>query len=279
MKVEKTENSAVDDALVNVWTPHDLDLLCSKTPMKDESADHFLRAAYRDGMLIPYADPFAQVDPFEMTLEGREVPDPRAFQTLERMHITKRNEYQIDLDMISDTPEAIEYVENAHTGLVANFNYLPYELARFVVPENRVGIVRTLETDLSWDDPNIQWPRGDALFHERQDVDVRWYLKVESFDTKNPVDPYTYRGPLVPPEVEIPGTPFGPLPSWREMRFLWGSYCPVFFILPPNTLLSLWIVFHDGSCNAPLRSASGRFTGMLQAQSSMRAYRNVTTGW
>jgi hypothetical protein len=279
MRFAKTENAAVDDTLVKIWGPQDLLEITSDIPMKNESSDHFLKTLIDAGALSKPRNPFAQVDPYEMVIEGQEIPDPRVPQCLLGMKPTPRREYEVDLDQLCKTPEVIRYVENCNTEVVGNFQYLPYELARFVVPENQIGIVKTIETDMTWEDPTTTWPRGDCIYHERFDVNVKWYLKVESFDVGNPVDPYSYRGPLIPPEVQIPGTPFGPLPVWREMRFMWGHYNPVFFVLPPNTLLSLWIEFQVGSCNIPLRSVSGRFTGMLQAQDNMKAFRNVTTGW
>jgi hypothetical protein len=278
MRPAKTESGGVQDALVNLWDGDDLDALLSREPMKSKSAHEFMLEMIADGAISPPNDPFAHSDPFAMIVEAGDVPDPRVERTLSEMHITKRREFEIDLDMLSMTPEVLQYVDNGRSFLLPNADALPYELARFYVPDNRIGIIKTIETDMAWDDPNIQWPRGDSLFMTREDVDVTWHLRLESLDPKSPVDPYSYRE-LIPPQFDLPGVPYPSLPHWDDMRFLWGTYCPVFMVIPPNTLMSLWIWFSATSCNLPLRNIGGRFTGCLQAQSSMRTYRNVTMGW
>jgi hypothetical protein len=280
MKVRQTENAAVDGALVEVWGQSDLEVLTDGVALKDESSDSFLWDLYEQGALEPPIDPFLPVDPYQLILEGQETVDPRAVKALAGMEITPRRDPVVDFDMLAMTAEVMQYVDNAKTWEVANFNYLPYELARFVVPNNQVGIVRTIETDLTFDDVTLDFPeRGDCIYWERLEAYFVWMLRVEHLDPKAPPNPYGYRGPLIPPDVQIPGTPYGNLPQWREMRFQWGKFNPVYIIIPENTLLSLWIVFENGSCNVPLRSVSGRFTGFRQSQASWKAYHNLTTAW
>ncbi len=276
------QNRAITNAWAQNWGESDFDALTGGPRTKDESASDFLSSLFRDGVFSPIKDPLIPYDPNRINWEGREIPNPRIIQALEGKKLLPRAQFQIDLDQMYLTPEVLRYQENAHNvmspGLPDGFLYLPYELARFITPQESIGVVRTVETDIEWEDPLIRWPRGDAMFHTREGVLCHWYLRLESYDPSNPPNPYAYRDPVFPPN-ELPGVPFPPLPEWDEMRFLWGGYNPVYFILPPASILSLWIGFYSKSCNTPLRSVTGRLTGFTQAQSNMRAYQNVTMSW
>lgn len=259
-----------------------VNLLSGPDP-KNENADEFVDSIYRLGLLPAVKDPWRQIEPYAFLWEGYQVLPPNALNALYHHHVIPRREYQIDFDQMWMTPERIYYQENARTrksfDLPNGFAWnAPYEIARFFTPQERIGVVRTMETMLTFNDDAIRWPKGDGTFHNRYGVYTTWYLRIESQDPSNPLDPHFYRGPLFPPD-ELPGTAWNELPEWYEMRFLWGDYCPVYFITPPNSLLSLWIKFEIDSCDLAVQNIAGRFTGYTQAQSNMRAFRNVTTGW
>ena len=275
------QNRAITYAWSEYWDAQQFDKLTGGPATKDESAADFLSSLFRDGLFTPITDPYRGIDPDRIIWEGRELPNPRIYRTLENMRPTPRREFEVDFDAMYKTPEVLVYQENAHTVMNSGpggFLYLPYEIARFITPEERIGVVRTMETDLTWEDPLIRWPRGDAVFQTRYGILAHWYLRLESYDPNDPPNPYAYRNPAMPPEL-LPGTPYGPLPQWDEMRFLWGGYNPVYFIIPPNSILSLWMGFYTKSYNLPLRSISGRFTGFTQAAANCRAYQNVTMSW
>jgi hypothetical protein len=266
-----------------VWEAQDIDFITSGPDPKNESAKKFVEKLYHKGLVKRLANPWDMIDPYKFMWEGKEVLNPRAINALLGHFPTPHRDFEIDFDQMWQTPERIYYQENAKSrtsidlplGFETN---APYEIARFFTPEQRIGVVRTMETSLTFYDDALRWPKGDGLWMTRYNVACTWYLRIEPYDPTHPLDPYNYRGPIVLP-VQIPGVAWRDLPQWVEMRFLWGDYCPVYFIVPPASLLSLWISFEVGSAMTDVREIAGRFTGYTQAQANDRARRNVTTGW
>jgi len=284
--IRKSSNGATSISWVEIWDEADFDVLTGGEPQKNETAASFMDSLYQDGILFHISDPFEDIDPWIFEWEGNQVIDPRVKQYLDSMAITPRAKFEIDWDNLAKTPELIQYQENGYSwsapaGPPPGFQRQAYELAKFVVPSSQIGIVRSIETGLTLVDSTggdeRRWPRGDALWHTRFGVFVRWHLRIEQYDHTKPFNPNNYRGPIT--WSDIPGTPYVPLPKWEEMRFMYGESHPVFFVIPENCYLSLWIEFRNSSYIPEVRNVSGRFQGMTQVQGSDRAFRNLTTGW
>lgn len=247
--------------------------------VRNVEPNELIAMATKDGLLKPMRNLLEPaVNPFLMHFEGPTVPNPIGVKILEQMPHTKRAPFQIDWEQLERTPELIKYQETGHTWTPPagpdGYAYLAYEIGRFITPRNAVGIVRTLGTALTLEDPAERWPKNDPMWLQRFDVDIKWYLRIENIDPANPPDPLAFRGPY-----NLPGQPYPPLPQWVEMRFPYDQHNPVFLVVPEKTLLSLWCEFQNNSCDAILRNLSGVMRGFTQPQGSARTYENLTLAW
>ena len=244
------------------------------------SSDDILRIAVAEGVLPEMGNPYApRVNPFELRSQCLKMPNPLGIAIGQQMPFLKRLEYGIDWDQLNKTPEVLNYIHNSNTWENTESPDTGfYELARFPVPKNFVGIIRTIQTGLSLDDDTLRWPRGDNLWHRRYDIHCIWHLRIEQYNPLG-VDPNTYRGNVATRLTSMPGIEFAPLSSWDTMQFLWGNDHKVFIPVPENSLVSLWIEFTSSNSMANLKWWSGLFKGTFQPQGSNRTYENMTKAW
>jgi hypothetical protein len=301
MKIERTTNGGAGYSYQGILSAQELSNLCHSVLYKRWEANEFMSRAILDGMVDDIKPPYEwPANPFVVTVPAMHETDPRAMECIENLHQTPRVFYAKDFDQLERTPEIIDSQINFKTwqtfGPGANtpdFDLKAFEIARFVVPKNRVGIVRNIQTGIGFQalEPNsndlLRWPRGDALYHQRplaaSDYGLfrcHWMLRTETLNSENGnpksyrvVDPYNGCGNL-----GIPGLPFNKLPWWQEMLFMWGSDHPQFWIIPENTILSLWLGNPNGY-ESNVIHASGLLQGYTQPQGSTITFENLTKAW
>lgn len=294
MAIERTTNGAAAYSYKQVMTAKEFAELCDSVVYKRWEANEFLEQCIADGMLEDIAHPFDWVaDPFVVTVPTIHEADPAAMSCLEGLEQSPRVFYARDFDQLERTPEIINSQINFHSWTYSDtsFNNKAFEISRFIVPKNRVGIVRSIQTGLGFQDTtpasqNVpRWPRGDAFWHRRSlgdnygDFDCDWMLRTETMNSENN-DPKTYR--VVDYDgcsaLKVPGLPFSKLPFWQEMAFLWGSDHGVFWIIPENTILSLW-VGNPNNTGGYVRYVQGMLKGYTQPQGSPITFENLTKAW
>jgi hypothetical protein len=151
-----------------------------------------------------------------------------------------------------------------------------YEVARFIVAPDEVGIVRKVGTYAAiFDDPDIvQLNPLDPWALQRAGVEGLWFVRLWQ---------NTF-GPMPAPDVGIPfaqigGYPFPELPNWQDNRFQWGRLnSEVFWLVPSNHALRLyfWYLIDDSNI---LREIGGRLVGFTQPIETLPAAKNVLYAW
>jgi len=245
--------------------------------------------AIEDGIIEPIPDPFAPpVNPFVISFPTFATPNPISMRMLDTMVMSKPIKYAADMDNLELTPELLNTQTNIHThqftgGADAIDTIL--ELARFIVPPNTVGTVRSFQNAIAFQDPQYRWPRGNPLWHRSflaagvGSFKCDFALRIESLNAENN-SPDNYRQLSIPVGGPVlPGNAFSKLPQWIEMAFQWGTDNSVFWVIPPNSVLSFWIICPYVATPVAVGSLSGMFKGYTQPQGSYRALDNLTTSW
>jgi hypothetical protein len=226
----------------------------------------------------PMMPPLAPLVPKEVAIRTLVRDSTRAEKILDRFSLTPRLKFEVDLDNIARSNQAQYYQETS------NFEFNQerftqgsvFELARFRTTET-VGVVKQMWTSLGITDLSgniIEWYRSNPLLHVEAGVRVTWHLRL----SPNMTVPKDWEETT---EQEIPGVPFKPLPYWRDMKFLWGGYNDVFFLIPQQQTLRLFVALQsdDDILLYRLKWVGGRLLGYEQVSGSMETERNVRHGW
>lgn len=262
------------------------------------SQDHdVFKIAIASGLLPPMPNPYhPEDDPIRIQMSGIDFPDVRAIRMSTRSRLERRK-FSIDWDQLEHTPELCKPQISFHSWHFLA-GYFPmtvqnHELAKFIVHRDEVGIVYNIQTGLNmfWNvgedpvAPDWRWPRGDPFYYTRPELystpgtfpipEIMWHLRIERVDPEG-VDPQNWR--TFPPD-QLPGTPYKVLPQWDEMMFMYGEDHSVHFVLPQNTVLSLWIQRTSEGNETPIRDVSGLLQGFTQTQGSDRTFENVTSAY
>jgi hypothetical protein len=240
--------------------------------------------AVKVGWLKPFTNPYFVKNPSVISIPMLPSYNPMHPKLLRTMEKIDPSAFQVDWDQLERTPEILDYQED-----FKEYWFTPgcepspdeyIELAQFIVTDNRVGIVRDIQTGLTWwettnaksffrGDPNTN--RNSNLFTDSGPL-AEWHLRIEPFrnDTKNNRI-----------ESELPGQAFTKLPTWRMMRFLWGVNHAVYWIIPANSILSLWCRKYEITVGQPQdwRQMAGLLAGATQPERSLQTFRNVTRAW
>jgi len=203
------------------------------------------------------------------------------------LKVNKRTEPKIDWMDMEKTPEAVKF-QISHRREGGCFNpTVAYELARIITPADHFSIIKSIQTELTFEDNTLRWPRGDSGWHTRTfgagvgEMEVEWAIKMESLRATDTETPYQFRSQAIFVAnnwlSETPGIIHPEISPWEDMIFLWGDDHYVRLKCPANTLVSLWIYYRG-----PLPAGGGALScaGMLKAQtqiaSSARAFSNIT---
>lgn len=193
---------------------------------------------------------------------------------------------EIDWFEMDQTPEAVQF-QISHRREQACFDpTTAWELARIVTPVDHYSIIHAIQTELTFEDNDIRWSRGDSAFHTRDfgggigQLDVSWAIKLESLDAVTNQNPYAFRAMAITTPAnwlnEIPGSIHPEIAPWNEMLFLWGSDHFIRLRCPANSLVSLWIYFRDPALGGGALAAAGMLKAQTQIINSDRAFRNIT---
>ena len=238
--------------------------------------------------IAEFIDPFMEItgdepaDLFSIELSPFISPDEIAVANL--LSSEDRTRPRIDWNQLEETPEAIRFQMTEKWWPCAG-NNTAYELARFITPKNSIGLIKSIQTELTFDDNSLRWPRGDSLWHTRDfggdvgEAFCTWVIKIEGLTNIEP-NPKAFRTlAITTPSQwinEVPGTVHPEIDPWDRMIFLWGDDNEVHLRCPANSLVSLWMYRHEDATADGVRGYGGLMKGMTQVQDSDRAYENVT---
>jgi hypothetical protein len=241
-------------------------------------------------MVDPF-DPFLEVtadDPFYVySVEMSPFISPSELAVAIALQLFDRVKMQIDWDQLNATPEALKF-QITHKWHPCWGTQSIAEIGRFITKKNEVGIIKSLQTELTFEDNDTRWPRGDSAWFKRNlgvdvgEVSAKWALTIESLPTED-VDPNDFRVLAVTDPAQwlnrIPGTVHPEIEPWEEMLFLFGSDHEVHFRCPPSSIVSLWI-YLDGPVlpvvDTGIFGYSGMMKGFTQVMGSDRTYENIT---
>lgn len=154
-----------------------------------------------------------------------------------------------------------------------------YELARFQVGVNEVGIVKYCGTFLEILDTPVGVPVElqplDPFTISYNGVEAQFILRLDH-GTAETFDPDPYVGV----DYGVTGYGFNKLPRWSDYRFCWnwtGNH--VNWIIPRRHALRLYLVLKPGGEVRLMNKALGRLMGYTQPAASFSAVRNVERGW
>jgi hypothetical protein len=235
-------------------------------------------------------DPFMRVlgdEPlFASSFEMFTAASPDLLIVGELLQTSKRCNPQIDWLEMDKTPEAVRF-QISHRREAGCFG--PggaWELARIITPSDHISIIKSIQTELTFEDNDFKWPRGDSGWHTRTlgagigDLDVSWCIKLESLAAINVENPYQFRAQAITVYAdwlsEIPGIIHPEIAPWNEMLFLWGIDHYVRLRCPANSIVSLWIFQRAPVLGGGVLSAAGMLKAQTQIVNSDRAWANIT---
>jgi hypothetical protein len=243
-----------------------------------------------EGDLVPFVDPF-----FLLKATGEMSINQFAFQIVPALSpaetavvlFLEREErpvIAIDWQQLNATPEVAKFQITHKWWPCAGFNRA-YELGRFFTRKNEIGLITSMQTELTFVPNDQRWPRGDSAWFRRNldvnvgEVNVSWCLKIEGLPHEDP-DPAGFRVVTVGVPAnwinEIPGQVHPEIAPWNENIFLAGIDHFVHFRCPQNTWVSLWVFRHEDLTDDGLWAFAGIMKGYTQIMDSARAYENMT---
>jgi hypothetical protein len=199
---------------------------------------------------------------------------------------SERPEIEIDWPQLDQTPEAVKF-QISHNWVDCFNPGFAYELARITVPGNEAGLITSLETELTFEDPSYSWPRGDSSYHKRLldatpgsevgDLHVQWCIKIEGLQL-NPMMDSLFRivssvGP-VNWISKLPGIIHPEIGPWNENLFLLGKDHFVHLRCPANSVVSLWINYYPTLVATGVWAAGGIMKAQTQVQESRKTFDN-----
>jgi hypothetical protein len=240
--------------------------------------------------LVPFVDPFllldstrnASINQFAFQIIPMLSPAETAVcLSLER---DAKQQIAIDWTQLNATPEVVRFQITHKWWRCTGFNRA-YEIGRFFTRKNEVGIITSIQTELTFDPVDQRWPRGDTAWMRRTldadvgNVNVTWCLKIESLPHEEP-DPAGFRALNVGVPAnwinEIPGQVHPEIAPWSENIFLVGTDHFVHFRCPQNSWVSLWIFRQEDFTADGVWAFSGVMKGFNQIMESARTYENLT---
>lgn len=233
----------------------------------------------------PFLDYTANDPYYAYSVEMTPFASPYEIAVAISLQLFDRPKMAIDWDSLDATPEALKF-QITH-------NYRPclgpeviYELGRFITRKNEVGIIKSIQTELTFENDDLRWPRGDSAWHQRTlganegGVNCIWLLTIESLPTTD-VDPNAFRNLVVTTPAEwlqrIPGVVHPEIQPWDKMLFLFGYDHGVHFRCPPSSVVSLWVYLQGPEPpTSGIQGFSGLLKGFTQVTGSDRTYENMT---
>lgn len=243
--------------------------------------------------LTPFIDPFLKLtgdQPFTtVPFQIKKSLSPAQLYVGATLRCEPRLKPGIDWEQLNETPEALRFQLTWHDRDCVAPDWA-FEIGRFITKQNEVGLIKSIQTGIAFNDNDLRWPRGDSLWHTR-DLSlnngfafVKWALMIESVvdGQSDPKDMrYIDMTAITTNWVDnLPGSVHPEMMPWDSMLFLWGQDHAVHWRCPPGSLVSLWMIWnYDGSHDAGIRIASGMMKGYTQIQSSDRTYENMTRAY
>jgi hypothetical protein len=235
-------------------------------------------------------DPFLKMtgdEPlFTTSFEMYEAASPDILLISMALQSLDRNLPEIDWMEMDRTPEAVKFQISHRREAGCFAPTTAWELARIVTPSDHYSIIKSIQTELTFADNTMRWPRGDSGWHTRTlgagigDLDVSWCIKVESLAAANVENPFQFRAQAIGMAAnwltEIPGIIHPEISPWDEMLFLWGRDHYVRLRCPANSLVSLWIYFRDPALGGGALSCAGMLKAQTQIVNSDRALNNIS---
>ena len=265
----------------------DMQSILTSTPETDFD---LLEVMAKNDMVDP-CDPFLEIsgdDPvFPFSFLSTPYMSPASIAVAKALGSIPRPGMVIDWEQIDNTPEALRFQFTEKQWVCSGYN-TAYELGRFITRKNEVGLIKSLQTELTFIDNALRWPRGDSMWHtrtlgvDRGEVNVTWVIKVEGLPN-NDIDPTAFRlfTGLSPTDWmnEIPGVIHPDMKPWQRMLFLWGSDHDVHIRCPQNSLVSLWMFRHEDLTPDDVFVYGGLMKGFTQITESDRTYENFTRSY
>lgn len=242
--------------------------------------------------ITPAIDPFLEVtgdDYFnEFVWETFPAASPSMLAIATVLTEEPRPQIAIDWEQLEATPEAVRF-QMSHYALECFDAGIAMELARFITNRNETGLIKSIQTEITFESPDYRWPRGESVYFKREldttpgsevgDCRIQWCIKMESLGSTDP-DPTAFRiNTLLTPAnwiSELPGMVHPEIAPWEEMLFLWGRDHYIRLRCPANSLVSLWVYCFPQATQTGLWTASGMLKGQTQVQESERTYCNMT---
>lgn len=282
MNLVKTTDGKSNEAYVLKGGIQEIKKLFNSLKSPDPNKWSVYFKAVKAGWIKPFTNPYFVKNPSVVEIPLLPSYNPMHLQLLRTMHKTEPLPFAIDWDQLERTPELLDYQENSQ-----DYFFNPtcepsiddfYEIARFEVPPQKVGFVTNIKTSLSWwDYTNYRgFARGDANTNRNFNAFLdsgplaEWHLRIESFKGINIEDNRIL--------TALPGQAFNKKPSWRTMRFPWDNDNRVFWIIPANTILSLWCTKWEITPGQlqDWRQIAGLLAGATQPEGSKQTFENVT---
>lgn len=243
--------------------------------------------------IVPAIDPFLEVtgdEPFD-TFNWDTFPaaSPAMLAIATILQEEPRPRIAIDWEQLDATPEAVKYQQSFHTFDCFDAG-IAIELARFITNENELGLIKSIQTEITFAGNDYRWPRGESVYFAREldttpgsevgDCRIEWCIKVESIAGIAP-DPTEFRfNSLIATPAEwisyLPGMVHPEIGPWDRMLYLWGCDHYVRLRCPSNSLVSLWVYCYPQATATGLWVAGGMLKGQTQVQESERTYCNIT---
>jgi hypothetical protein len=238
------------------------------------------------------SDPFLQLTGdcrgFEPYIPVRRVPAPWLIYQSKLMTQSDFLKPLIDWNQVEHTAEALKPQINYKSFSCFGDDML-YEIAKFITPPGHAGIIKSVQTSLTFQDNSLEWHRGDPRWMTRilganvGEVIVNWALTIESLNPTNcnaanhRIIPVTAPGTWT---MDLPGVMHEDMPfPWREMLFLWGHDHAVHWRCPSNSVVSLWCMKFLNNGDDGVRDMAGMLKGYIQITNSERTYENFSRGW
>lgn len=238
-------------------------------------------------------DPFLEVtgdDPYcPFIWETLPAASPFLLATGYLLTTQPRPQIEIDWEQLEATPEAVRFQISQKTWDCFKTEVAggtAYELARFITHKNETGLIKSIQTEINFEDNAYRWPVGDSSWFKREldpavvgDVRVKWAIKIEGIGDVEP-SPTDFRiiATATPATwiSQIPGMVHPEMSPWEEMRFLWGWDHYIRLRCPSNSLTSLWVFAYPNVNPTGLWTAGGMLKGQCQIEGSEKTYCNMT---
>lgn len=234
----------------------------------------------------PFLDVSANEPAFPFSFELLPGMSPGLIGASALLKTVDRPKIPIDWEQLNATPERLKFQLSQKSWPCYGWERA-YEIGRFVTEKNEVGLIKSIQTELNFNNNDLRWPIGDSLWYSRTlatapdegGQPVAWCLKLETLPIGGLEPDYRIAHVTTPAEWfrEIPGVVHPEIEPWQRMLFLWGCDHDVHFLCPPNTAVSLWVyLFSTGVTETGIRTLGGMLKGYTQIMESPRTYENLT---